>query len=64
MHLGEYGFGKCTCERCVAEEKAEKEAGENGNGNGNGKAEENGNGEGKPDLEDLERELKAGLGVS
>lgn len=54
--LEAWGFGKCACERCVEEGKAaggEGEAGEAGKGVVNG---EDGLGE-------LERELKAGLGV-
>jgi hypothetical protein len=48
-----WGFGQCDCERCVKE-------------NGEGKSrEDEGEGEIKErsDMDDLERELKAGLGV-
>ncbi|THV03478.1 SET domain-containing protein [Dendrothele bispora CBS 962.96] len=59
--LEAWGFGKCACKRCVEEEKEErlkesqKQATE-------GK-EELGAKQGEMDMVDLERELKAGLGV-
>ncbi|KAI0354211.1 SET domain-containing protein [Trametes cingulata] len=49
--LMEWGFGKCVCERCVAEERERKA---NGGGEGPGNQDE---------TADLEAELKAGLGV-
>ncbi|KAA1474144.1 SET domain-containing protein [Dentipellis sp. KUC8613] len=49
--LGAWGFGVCRCERCVEEEKA---------GAAEGEGKEAAPAEG---MEDLERELKAGLGV-
>lgn len=45
--LSAWGFGKCCCDRCLKEEK-------------NGAAEEDPQGIG---MDDLARELKAGLGV-
>jgi SET domain-containing protein len=47
--LQAWGFGSCKCDRCVGEEKTSKlnEVLEDG----------------QPDMHDLERELKAGLGV-
>ena len=50
--LLEWGFGECECARCVAE--AEQ---------GAGGAEEGALGDGVDGMEDLEAELKAGLGV-
>ena len=63
IHLWEYvsgpsqlvvwGFGQCDCERCVEEERE----GKSGEGEGEGEIKE------RSDMDDLERELKAGLGV-
>ena len=50
--LLEWGFGKCTCERCVREERERKDT------VGDGSA-----ANGDTDKADLEAELKAGLGV-
>ena len=47
--LGAWGFGQCDCERCLQEEKEEKSGG--------------GEVERRSDMDELERELKAGLGV-
>ena len=47
--LGAWGFGQCDCERCVEEEKEDK--------SGEGEIER------RSDMDELERELKAGLGV-
>ena len=47
--LQAWGFGSCKCDRCVAEEKTLKP--------------EEVVVDGQPDMHDLERELKAGLGV-
>lgn len=47
-----WGFGQCECERCVEEEKRSEDEGE-----GEGETKE------QSDMDDLERELKAGLGV-
>lgn len=46
--LQAWGFGRCRCDRCLEDEK-------------NGAAEAGG--EGAEDVDDLARELKAGLGV-
>ncbi|KAI0758953.1 SET domain-containing protein [Fomes fomentarius] len=51
--LLEWGFGKCTCERCSQEERELKDVG--GDSGANGPAESK--------KADLETELKAGLGV-
>ncbi|KAI0032124.1 hypothetical protein K488DRAFT_50580 [Vararia minispora EC-137] len=48
--LGAWNFGTCKCKRCLEEEKTEKAGGQ-----GSMK---------DKDMEDLEKELKAGLGVS
>lgn len=49
-----WGFGQCDCERCVEEEGREEKG---GGGEGEGEIKE------RSDMDDLERELKAGLGV-
>lgn len=51
--LLEWGFGKCTCERCSQGERELKDVG--GDSGANGPAES--------EKADLETELKAGLGV-
>ncbi|KAF9269757.1 SET domain-containing protein [Marasmius fiardii PR-910] len=51
--LEQWGFGKCMCERCVREAKELREKGEDVE-NVNGNAIE---------MKDLEKELKAGLGI-
>lgn len=50
-----WGFGQCDCERCVEEERDEKSGVDEGTSEGEIKE--------RSDLDDLERELKAGLGV-
>jgi hypothetical protein len=49
-----WGFGQCECERCVEEERE----GKNCEDEGGGETKER-----SSDMIDLERELKAGLGV-
>ena len=49
-----WGFGQCDCERCVEEESE----GKNCEDEGEGETKER-----SSDMDDLERELKAGLGV-
>ena len=51
--LLEWGFGDCRCTKCVEEAKKAKAKGD----------EENGIEGSAPPYDDLERELKAGLGV-
>ena len=51
-----WGFGQCECERCVEEEKEGEEKSREGEGEGETKEE-------RSNMDDLERELKAGLGV-
>lgn len=53
--LREWGFGRCDCERCLQEEKELKEDKEHEGGE-----DEKGDVDG---VDDLERELKAGLGI-
>jgi hypothetical protein len=50
-----WGFGQCECDRCVEEEREEKSSEDEGEGEGETKE--------RSDMDDLERELKAGLGV-
>ena len=56
QELKGWGFGKCSCDRCVEEEKNLVDSDEKRNG-GDG---EQGD---ALDMADLEKELKAGLGV-
>lgn len=58
VNLLDWGFGECRCKRCVEEAKKE---GKNGAGVAR-EGEKEGSGL-APDDGDLERELKAGLGV-
>ena len=48
-----WGFGQCDCERCIEQGKEEKSCEDEGKGETKGQS----------DMDDLERELKAGLGV-
>ena len=48
-----WGFGQCDCERCVEEGREEKSYEDEGEGETTERS----------DMDDLERELKAGLGV-
>jgi hypothetical protein len=50
-----WGFGQCDCERCVEEERGGKSREDEGEGKGEIKE--------RSDMDDLESELKAGLGV-
>jgi hypothetical protein len=50
-----WGFGQCDCERCVEEEREGKSSCEEESKAGEIKE--------RSDMDDLERELKAGLGV-
>ena len=50
-----WGFGQCDCERCRVEGKVGKSSEDAG--------EEEGETKERSDMDDLERELKAGLGV-
>jgi hypothetical protein len=65
--LEAWGFGKCTCARCVKEEKEEriKEQQKQRTKSESGTTAEDANGEEKEemDMAVLEKELKAGLGV-
>jgi hypothetical protein len=49
-----WGFGQCDCERCVEEEREGKSSCED---EGDGEIKE------RSDMDDLESELKAGLGI-
>jgi hypothetical protein len=51
-----WGFGQCECERCAEEGKEAEEKSFEGDGEGETKEE-------RSDMDDLERELKAGLGI-
>jgi hypothetical protein len=50
-----WGFGQCDCERCRVEERQVKSCEDEG--------EEEGETKEQSDMDDLEKELKAGLGV-
>ncbi|KAF5329121.1 hypothetical protein D9758_017147 [Tetrapyrgos nigripes] len=62
--LEAWGFGRCTCNRCVKEEKEERIKEQERQRSKSEFATEDATGEGgEMDMADLEKELKAGLGV-